>query len=732
MASDDDRKLGKYLLQSRLGQGGMGIVYLAMDTRLRRDVAIKVLPKAMSANADAVKRFLREARVAARLNHPNVVAVHDVDQQRGLCYLVMELIKGQTAAELIARDSLPWPEATRLIADACRGLAAAHEAGLVHRDIKPSNIMRTNEGLVKLTDFGLAKVADDSPTANESLTLTGSILGTPHYMSPEQCRGEPTDARSDLYSLGATYFTLLTRQTPYPDGQPMQIMFAHCSKPVPDPRAICAELPVECSTIVMRAMAKSRADRFSSAKEMLTALNNLLSSVAVAGSNTVIAQGDSPESQSTPVLFESKFEKRDQRVSAEPQTAQLSGSLNSERMNQETVVEGLNSQATFHLDSLTKRFEGLGRRWPIIVTGCAALLISIALWKYRDRLPTSGQMENTESPVASLGSSSDSAHPLSLSRDETLEFVRDWPGVEAIRCIAYSHDGRSLFTGTTNGRLLRWKVGGEVTSDMMLKAPGSVDAVAANSRWLVAGGTDKDLWLWDFTSQAAATKLATFPQNILSLAISPDGQRLAVGTDNFVDLYEIRDDGIRHLKQIGEAHNSTKAISCYMNYGLQFSHDSRWLAATSWDTSVGIWDAHTGDLKIARSDLAHQLMCVAFVPGRDRIVFGASDKEGLFVWDWSIAGSSVRPLEASIGHSHRSLSVSRQGIALTNGDWDGPLLRYDLEQETLLPTIKRSTNFSAYALAISPDGRHVATGGGHHQDSRGFLHLWKVVPNKPK
>lgn len=121
MAGDDDKKLGKYQLKSRLGQGGMGVVYLATDTRLKRDVAIKVLPKEMSSNEDAVKRFLREARGAARLNHPNVVAVYDVDQQRGYCYLVMELINGCTAADLQAQGPLSWAEATRLIAEACRG-----------------------------------------------------------------------------------------------------------------------------------------------------------------------------------------------------------------------------------------------------------------------------------------------------------------------------------------------------------------------------------------------------------------------------------------------------------------------------------------------------------------------------------------------------------------------------------------------------------------------------------
>jgi hypothetical protein len=260
--------IGKFVVVRKLGAGGMGVVYEARDPDLDRTVAIKLL----NDRADP-ERFRQEARLAAKVSHPNCVPIHHADEHDGQFYVVMELVVGENAAQFLnRRGPLSWQTATKLLINAGRGLAAVHDAGLVHRDVKPSNVLISKTGVVKLTDFGLARSAvKDGP----SLT-GGGIVGTPHYMSPEQCWNEPVDARSDVYSLGATYFVLLTGRPPYSAAHEMQVMFAHCNDPVPEPRALRPELPEVCSAIVRKAMAKAPAERYQTARELVAALEAAL------------------------------------------------------------------------------------------------------------------------------------------------------------------------------------------------------------------------------------------------------------------------------------------------------------------------------------------------------------------------------------------------------------------------------------------------------------------------
>lgn len=268
------RQLAKYRLLRQLGEGGMGVVWEAEDLSLGRRVAVKILPKPVADQPDILERFRLEARAAAALNHPHVVQVYEVAEYDGVHVLVMELLTGGSVGQLL-RDGgpLPWFEATRLIADACRGLVAAHAAGLLHRDIKPANLLLTTGGLAKLADFGIAKFSQHSCT----LTPTGSVVGTPDYMSPEQCRSEALDERSDVYSLGATYFTLLTGRPPYIADTPLQTMFAHCSSPIPDLATLSPAVPAVCVRIIARALAKQRDQRYPSAAELLVDLEAILS-----------------------------------------------------------------------------------------------------------------------------------------------------------------------------------------------------------------------------------------------------------------------------------------------------------------------------------------------------------------------------------------------------------------------------------------------------------------------
>src|SRR5580698_8043246 len=216
MALASGTKLGPYEIVSPVGAGGMGEVYRARDTRLGRDVAIKVLPEALANDADRLRRFAQEARAIAALNHPNILGIHDIGTHDGAPFLVSELLEGQTLREKLESGPLPVRRATEYALGIAQGLAAAHEKGIVHRDLKPENVFITRDGRVKILDFGLAKLVHPEEHRETTMTLTspatlpGMVMGTVGYMSPEQVRGEGIDARSDIFSFGTVLYEMLT------------------------------------------------------------------------------------------------------------------------------------------------------------------------------------------------------------------------------------------------------------------------------------------------------------------------------------------------------------------------------------------------------------------------------------------------------------------------------------------------------------------------------------------
>jgi serine/threonine protein kinase/Tol biopolymer transport system component len=264
-------RLGPYEVTSLLGVGGMGEIYRARDTRLDRDVAVKVLPAALARNPERLARFEQEAHAASALNHPHIVALYDVGRERGLAYIVTELLEGQTLAERIAQGPVPVRKALDYAAQAASGLAAAHERGIVHRDVKPANLFVTGDGRVKILDFGLAKLADSTgPPSADALppTTPGLAMGTVGYMSPEQVRGESADFRSDQFSLGCVLYELLAGEAPFRRPTGAQTMAAVIEdEPVPV-RERNPRVPEPVAWIVERCLAKEGVERYASTRDL--------------------------------------------------------------------------------------------------------------------------------------------------------------------------------------------------------------------------------------------------------------------------------------------------------------------------------------------------------------------------------------------------------------------------------------------------------------------------------
>jgi formylglycine-generating enzyme required for sulfatase activity/cephalosporin-C deacetylase-like acetyl esterase len=270
------RTLGHYLFIETVGAGGMGVVYRARDTRLDRDVAVKVLPTEVARDTERLARFEREAKAVAALSHPNILEIHDFDTDDGTTYAVTELLEGETLQEYLDHfdGRLPWERALEIVDAVSSGLAAAHGKGVIHRDIKPSNIFLCQDGRAKILDFGLAATHDVIDTEGETgsieapLTERGAVMGTVGYMSPEQVRGEPADHRSDIFSLGCVLYEMLSGRRAFKSDTGAETMTAILREDPPPLAKIAAEVPAEIDRIVARALAKNRADRHGSVDEL--------------------------------------------------------------------------------------------------------------------------------------------------------------------------------------------------------------------------------------------------------------------------------------------------------------------------------------------------------------------------------------------------------------------------------------------------------------------------------
>src|SRR6202522_2606429 len=300
MALPSGTKLGPYEIVAPIGAGGMGEVYRAKDTRLGRDVAIKVLPEAFARDADRLRRFEQEARAVAALNHPNILAIHDIGEYNGAPFLVSELLEGHSLREELNGGALPTRRAVEDASQIAEGLAAAHDKGIVHRDLKPENVFVTKDGRLKILDFGLAKLAKLQAAADENATLDatpqdtspGVVLGTVGYMSPEQVKGEAADARSDIFALGTILYEMLSGQRAFRRDTSAETMTAILKEEPAELSLTGKAISPALERIVRRCLEKKPLQRFQSARDLafnLEGLSGVSSSSGATGTPAAVA-----------------------------------------------------------------------------------------------------------------------------------------------------------------------------------------------------------------------------------------------------------------------------------------------------------------------------------------------------------------------------------------------------------------------------------------------------------
>jgi serine/threonine protein kinase len=266
------KTLGGYRIVEQVGMGGMATVYKAYQSSMERYVALKILPSHYAADPKFVRRFIREARTIAKLEHRNILPVHDFGEEDGVTYLAMRYLDGGTLKDMLAQGRPTLIDIAELMSQICAALDYAHRQGVVHRDVKPANIMIDDEGSVFLTDFGIAKALEGTA----ELTEPGVGIGTPAYMAPEQSLGKKVDGRTDIYALGVILYEMVVGRPPYGADTPMAVALAHIHEPLPLPRGIKPDIPEPIEAVIIKALSKDPGDRYQTANELAQAFKQAL------------------------------------------------------------------------------------------------------------------------------------------------------------------------------------------------------------------------------------------------------------------------------------------------------------------------------------------------------------------------------------------------------------------------------------------------------------------------
>ena len=683
--------LGNYVIVDKLGEGGMGVVYKAWQRRLNRFVAIKTIRERVSRNEERlVKRFRREAELAAQLLHPNIVVVHDLDQHGETHFIVMEFVEGVDLARYVHDvGPLQIPQACDYIRQAAIGLQHAHEHGLIHRDIKPSNLLLSDNakassvirraitpidqmpnslrsatqsierlppsrqsatshrlpgsghGVVKLLDLGLACLNNSYEESKSSLTVKGSFLGTPDYVAPEQGRNASgVDGRADLYSLGCTLFFLLTGRPPFADGSSIDKMIKHQFDSPPDLSDFRQDVPSSVRRIVKKLMAKKPDDRFQSAQELADALYEAqqdMESAVKAPAADAAPPAPKPDSDIQPPAEPPARKKSKKHREASP---------------------------TEHEQGTRPEMAALKYTTLKAHQGC----------------------------VLSLAFSPDSKFLASSGVDDSLR-IWEIAGTPAERAtikgvnfgeahaLCFSPDGKHLFGSATN------------TSGFMFRC-----------MWMVPG----------------LDKFQPFrgPESPISaLAVSPDGEHLLSANGRKVLLWNIDPKRVRQRTEMDGHRADFKSVA--------FAGDNKLIAAGDYDGVVWIWRIGRLWTKPVNLFVGHQgsVNAVAFSPDMKEVASGGLDRRVLV---WNPCGAAESPVEFYEGlHSHvRQVMFLDNGMKLLAAGQDGHCLVWD--RTTRAPIIEVSLSLAfAVQIAVSPDGQMLAVAL-----SDGSINLYRVENSK--
>jgi WD40 repeat protein/predicted Ser/Thr protein kinase len=666
-AEGEKARLGDFVLLERLGAGGAGVVHRAWQLSLRRFVALKIVHEGEPVDA---QRFLREAHMAARLSHPNIVPIYEVGEEKGRHYLAMKLVEGRAMSQLVVSPA----RAAELMVQAVDAIDHAHRAGIVHRDIKPQNLLLEGDRHVWVTDFGVAR----STRGGSTLTMAGSVLGTPAYMPPEQARGERGDERSDVYALGATLYELVTGQAPFQETDLLVVMTKVLSEDPQPPRHLRADLPVPLETIIGKAMAKDPARRYRSAHALGEDLRRFLA-------------GDPIQARPPGLLRQTARAIRRHPFIAAAFAFVLAFGLGA-------VWHTLRLRRQL-IETMVAEANALG----------AAGQWEAARARYAEAAHAFKQIgvESVEPELGLLDAHHHAPPPLLTLTGHT----------GGVRAVVFSADGRQALSASNDGSLRLWDVRLGRAIRVLRGHTGEVlsVAVAGDGRIAMSGGQDGTARIWDLESGQALRVLAAGAP-VRKVALSPDGKRALSRTmPGKVQLWEVATG--RPLRSIDVAQRRVIAVAFSPDGRLAFTGRKLESAGAAVNTRASLWEVETGRELQTFGGFGAEVESAAFSPDGHRVLTAGYDRV-VSVWDVD----SGRRLLTLKGHLHglKGAAFSPGNRLIVSGGQDDSVKLWDADGGQLLRSL--DTGDTVEALAVSPDGRFILTGGEDRT-----LKLWDVT-----